>query len=63
VKVPGILKTTLSLEHFKAQDYNGLMQTFGQTLLGDLFSEDGLQRIAENPSVLSTFFILSYAVS
>lgn len=64
VRAPGILKTTISLDHFKGLDYNEVMRTFGCRLFGDmLFTEEGLQKIAKDPRVLSSFFILTFAVN
>lgn len=59
-----MIKTTISAEHFKAIDYNELMRNFGKSLFGEmLFSEEGLTRLAQNPTMLASFFILTYAVS
>ncbi|OXA51314.1 ubiquitin-like modifier-activating enzyme ATG7 [Folsomia candida] len=62
IKAPGMIKTTISAEHFKAIDYNELMRNFGKSLFGEmLFSEEGLTRLAQNPTMLASFFILTYA--
>jgi len=63
VKAPGLLVTTNSLQEFKDLNYNDVMKTFGSTLLKNLLTEDGLELVAEDPSVLSSFLILTFPVS
>jgi hypothetical protein len=41
-----------------------MMRNFGQSQFGEmLFSEEGLEKVSKNPSVLASFFILTYGVS
>ncbi|CAL8093061.1 unnamed protein product [Orchesella dallaii] len=61
VKVPGVLINTNTAEQFKQVDKNDLMVSMGSALIGKLWSEDGLKEITQNPSILGSFYLLTYA--
>jgi hypothetical protein len=63
VKAPGLLITTKTREQFKELDYNEVMKSTGLGFLKDLFTDEGLCRIRTDPSVLASFFILTFPVS
>ncbi|ODM99826.1 Ubiquitin-like modifier-activating enzyme ATG7 [Orchesella cincta] len=61
IKVPGLLINTNTAEQFKQLDKNELMVSMGSALLGKLWSEDGLKEITKTPSILGSFYILTFA--